>query len=351
VKRERPDPVEKQIPAFDAIVMAGDRGSYRPVYGTHKALLEIAGRPVLSHVISALELCRYVSRIFVVGPREKIAEALALGAHSSAGPKEIVLVEQWNTVLDNAWNTFLRTLPGLDPQGTPFSEQDLRERWEDKAVLVLGSDMPLLTHDELDEFVEGCDLDRYDFLLGTTPKEALTPYEPQEGVPGIRFAHFCFKESRERQNNLNMVRFFRLINREYGQLMYHYRYQKQWINILTLMWRLLRMPEIRAGMILRFLLLHAARVADQREWTYLFRMLRGFLDKPRIERDISALLRTRFGTVVTSFGGAALDVDNEEHFEILRLNFHRWRSYQETIRGERARSGRARVEAVRRLSS
>ena len=341
--------METQTPAFDAIVMAGDSGSYRSVYGTHKALLEVAGQPVLSYVISALQLCRYVSRIFVVGPREKIAAALERAGKSSAGPKEIVLVDQGDTVLENAWNTFLHTIPRSGPDGSLLSDQVLRARYEDKVVLFMGSDMPLVTHDELDEFVEGCDLERYDFLLGTTPKEALKPYEPQEGMSGIRFAHFCFKDSRERQNNLHMVRFFRVINREYGQLMYHFRYQKQWLNILGLMWRILRMPEVRPGMILRLFFLHAARMADQKGWKRLLKLLRRFLAKSRLERDISALLKTRFATVVTSLGGAALDVDNEEDFEIIRLNFHRWRSYQETIREQKARADRARVEAVPRL--
>ncbi len=216
-------------------------------------------------------------------------------------------------------------------------EEDLRRRHEDRAALVLGSDMPLLTPYELDEFVEGCDLDRHDFFLGTTSEEVLRAYGPQAGTPGVRFAHFCFRESKERQNNLHLIRFFRVVNRQYAQLMYRYRYQRRWTNIAALFVRLLRLPEVRAGMVARFFLLHAARMADQRGWRGLLKLFRRALPKARIEQDISCLLQTRFVSVPTTYGGAALDVDNEEHFEIIRLNFQQWRAYQEDLRAKRSR--------------
>ncbi|MEW6439581.1 MAG: NTP transferase domain-containing protein [bacterium] len=321
----------------DAIVMAGDGRFFRPVYRTHKGLLEIEGESLLSYVISSLQRCRYVSRIFVVGPADRLSHALERVRASGAGAKEIVLVNQWSTMLENAWNTFLQTLPKTDPNGRPYSEEALRERYEDKAVLVLGCDMPLLTHFELEEFVQGCDLDNYDFLIGTTPLETLRAYEPRTGMPGIRLAHFCFRDSRERQNNLHMIRFFRVINREYAHIMYRYRYQKRWKNVLALLWRFIRLPEVRPGMVVRFLLLHGARWAEQLNRRGLLALLTRTLDKSRIERDISRLLKTRFGSVVTTYGGAALDVDNEAHFEIVRRQFRRWLDYQEALHEERTR--------------
>lgn len=332
------DPAEAKT--FDAIVMAGDRGSYKPVYGTHKALLRIAGEPVLSYVLGALDQCRYVTRIFVVGPKDRIGRALEESRLAGGIRKDLVLLDQWGSLLENAWNTFLATLAGGN-RSLKLSwdeEEDLRQRYENRAALVLGSDMPLLTPYELDEFVEGSDLDRYDFFLGTTSEEVLRVFGPQPRTPGIRFAHFCFRESKERQNNLHLIRFFRVMNRQYAQLMYRYRYQRRWMNVFALLAWLLRLPEVRAGMIVRFCLLHAARVADQRGWRGLLNLARRALPKSRIEQDVSSLLQTRFTSVSTTYGGAALDVDNEEHFEMIRLNFQRWRAYQEDLHARRTRS-------------
>jgi molybdopterin-guanine dinucleotide biosynthesis protein A len=327
----RNDPRE----SLDAIVLAGDRGAYKPVCGRNKALLQIEGVPVIAYVISALQRCRYVSRIFVVGPREGILKALEGQAVGREGNKEVVVLEQWDSFLENGWNTFLRTLDSQGPDGRPLPEEALRARYEGKAVLFLGSDTPLLTPYELEEFIEGCDVGRYDYIVGTTPAEALKPYYPDKGVPGIRLSYFHFKDSRERQNNLHMIRVFRVINPHYAQLMYRFRHQKRWRNILLLFRALLDLPEFTRGMIVRFLLLHACRVLGRIPWMPLNRLLRRFLDKARLEHDIGALLRTRFAMTTTTYGGAALDIDDEEQFAVICSRFHRWRAFQEDLHGGR----------------
>lgn len=322
---------------LDAVVLAGDRDAYKPVRGENKALLEIEGEPVLVYVVSALQRCRYVSRVFVVGPRKRIREALERMSAGRTWQKEVILVEQWKTLLENAWNTFLATLPSRGPDGEPLSEETLRSRYEGKAVLFLGADMPLLTHYELEEFIEGCEMDRYDYVLGMTSEEHLKPFYPAKGLPGIRLTYFHFKDSRERQNNLHLIRVFRVVNRQYGQLMYRFRYQKRWQNILQILWALLRTPELRPGMVVRFCLLHVCRFLGRIPWLPLNRPLRRFLDKRRLEEDLSLLLRTRFGIGMTSYGGAALDIDNTEQLAVVERQFDRWRAVQEDLHRERTR--------------
>jgi len=298
------DPKEK----LDAVVLAGDRGAYNPVCGENKALLQIEGIPVIAYVISALQRCRYVTRIFVVGPRERILEALETERIGGKGQKEVIVVEQWTSLMDNGWNTFLATLPARGPDGAALLEETLRARYEGKAVLFLGSDMPLLTHYELEEFIEGCDMQRYDYVAGTTPEEALKPYYPEKGTPGIRLAYFYLKDSLERQNNLHMIRVFRVINPQYGQLL---------------------------GMVFRFCLLHVCRVLGRIPWMPLNRLLRRFLDKDKVAEDIGAILQTRFAMTATTYGGAALDVDDKEQLAVIGSRFHRWRALQEDLHGRR----------------
>ena len=327
MSKEWNDPKEK----LDAVVLAGERDAYKPVCGENKGLLEIEGQPVIAYVVSALQRCRYVARIFVVGPRERIQEALERTETRRNWEKEVIVVQQWNSLLENGWNTFLATLPSHAPDGKPLTDESLRARYEDKAVLFLGADMPLLTHYELEEFIEGCDMQRHDYVLGMTSEEDLEAYYPGKGRPGIRLAYFHFKESRERQNNLHMIRVFRVINREYGQLMYRFRYQKRWHNMLLILWALLRTPELRPGMVARFCLLHVCRVLGRIPRMPFSRLLRKFLDKARLEEDISLLLRTRFGMGMTTYGGAALDIDTTEQFAVIERQFRCWCAYQEDL--------------------
>jgi CTP:molybdopterin cytidylyltransferase MocA len=323
---------------LDAVVLAGDRDAYKPVCGDNKALLEIAGRPVLGHVVAALQKCRYVSRIFVVGPKERIREALERAGEVERWDKEVIAVDQWGTLLENGWNTFLATLSSPKQDSGSQSEERLRALYGEKVVLFLGADMPLLTAYELEEFIEVCDMDRHDYILGMTSEEYLKPYYPSQGMPGMRLAYFHFRDSRERQNNLHMIRVFRVINRHYAQLMYRFRYQKRWQNILLILWELLRTPELRPGMILRFCLLHVCRMLGRIPWFPLNRLLRRPLDKRRLEKDIGLLLRTRFGMGMTTYGGATLDIDNTEQFAVIERQFDRWRSLQEKLYRERTES-------------
>jgi hypothetical protein len=47
-----------------------------------------------------------------------------------------------------------------------------------------------------------------------------------------------------------------------------------------------------------------------------------------IDRAASALLRTRFTTVTTELGGAAIDVDNEADLEVVEKMLERWKAMQ-----------------------
>ena len=60
-------------------------------------------------------------------------------------------------------------------------------------------------------------------------------------------------------------------------------------------------------------------------------LFRQFVPKKVLEADIGRLLKTRFGSVVTTYGGAALDVDNEDDFMVIRYHFKQWRDYHEDL--------------------
>ena len=62
-----------------AVVAAGDRGAARAIYGESKAFLEIEGRPLVAHVVRALQRVPEVSEVWVVGDPERLAPVLGAG--------------------------------------------------------------------------------------------------------------------------------------------------------------------------------------------------------------------------------------------------------------------------------
>ena len=57
---------------FPAVVTAGDRGAAKAVYGQSKGYLEIAGRPLVAHVVAVLQRVPEVSEVWVVGDEERL---------------------------------------------------------------------------------------------------------------------------------------------------------------------------------------------------------------------------------------------------------------------------------------
>ena len=244
---------------FDVVIAAGNRRASRAVLGTNKIVLPVAGAPVITHVLSAVERAECTDRIFVVGDVRELEQALASTHSPFQGLCPLHLIEQYQTFYENVWEGFLRTLPDYDPNARWQIYMDRPE--VDKAVLFMSGDIPLATPQEIDAFVAACDLSRFDYFLGVTPETMLRAYYPRQGRPGITMSYFTLRNLRIRQNNLHLVRPFRLGNRFYIEKMYEYRYQKEWHNIAKLSWELFGKQRSSWQFVGAFLRLHAARVA------------------------------------------------------------------------------------------
>ena len=113
---------------------------------------------------------------------------------------------------------------------------------------------------------------------------------------------------------------------------------------LHLLRELLGLPELTLAMIFRFCLLHVCRVLGRIPWMPLNRLLRRFLDKDKVAEDIGAILQTRFAMTTTTYGGAALDVDDKEQLAVIGSRFHRWRALQEDLYNRRTQPPAASVD-------
>ncbi len=309
------------------IVVAGDKGKSHPVLGANKAFLDVGGLPIVARVVSALANAERISEIYVVGPKQKLEEALSPGPDFPKVDKPLHILEQRSTLYENIWYTFLETLPSH--QRGEAVEDVAKGPDADSVVLIAAADMPLLTSAEVDEFVSKCDMEKYDYVVGVTLDEDLTHYYPQKGQKGIRLAYLHFREGNFRQNNMHMVRPFRVHNRHYVQTMYDLRYQKEFANIVRLTWEILRNEEGGWGAVGNYLLLQISLLFARLRLGFLRDLVRRITHAESVARCISKLMDTRFGYAYTSLGGAALDVDKEREYEVVKLRFSEWEKYQE----------------------
>ena len=316
---------------FDVIITAGDRAASRPVLQKNKVFLPIAGIPVINYVLSAVERARCTARIIVVGDQARLEEALTLPNNPFQGQRPLTVLEQSNTICENVWNAFLHTLPGYQAGMDWHSFSDANA---DKAVLVMSGDIPLATPEEIEEFVDSCDLTRYDYFLGLTTEATLRPYYPQAERSGVRMAYFTLRDLQVRQNNLHLVKPFRVGNLQHIQRAYEVRYQKEWRNVAKLIWQMVAARDVSLRTFGAIASLHVARLISRFGWQSIPLFRPFFLDLPMLASLASQLLRTRFTTVMTHYGGCTIDVDNAEHYQAICANFTNWLKHQALLAQE-----------------
>lgn len=312
---------------FDAIVLAGHGRASKKIMGQNKALMEIEGIPLFCYVLSALQKTPGIENIYIVGPKEVLETKIRKASHFIDGYKKISIVQQKNNLLKTTWGTFLETL-----QKEPNGAQALIKNSE-KAVLYVAGDIPLVTHHEISEFLSNCEIEKYDYFLGITPEENLKPFYSSDGKKGIRMAYLYARENIYRLNNLHLVKPIKLKKKEYIQDVYKYRYQRKIRNIIRFSLEMFFSGTVGKSLRLYFMI-QLALFSAYMNWSNLNSFFRKKLPKEELESCISKILGTRFVSVETHFGGAALDVDNKKDLEIMKFRFNEWKQFQEEVANE-----------------
>lgn len=307
-----------------AVVTAGDRGAAKAVYGQSKAYLEIAGRPLVAHVVAALQAVPEISEVWVVGDAERLREVFAAQSLRHELRKPLHLMPQLRSLYENAWGAYRRLLPGAGESGRDPEAADL-----DTAALYLSADIPFVTPQEISAFVRQANELACSYAVGLVTEASLADFlPPAPGEPGIRMASFNLREGRFRQSNLHWVRPARIVNRHYIEDMYRNRFQREFGSIVKLAWRLLTSERGGLRVFYYYMLMHFAGVVDRHGLRRLADALRRFAPLSRIEAGCSDLLRASVRFVITQAGGAAIDIDNEHDYDVAKLRFEEWRKAQ-----------------------
>jgi hypothetical protein len=303
-----------------AIVTAGDGRAAKAVYGESKVFLEVAGRPMVAQIVATLQAVPEVSEVWVVGNRARLEAVFADERLRAEIVKPLRIVEQRRNLLENCWETYRCILSGDPDRGRdPVGDE------VDRFVLYLSGDLPFATAQEISAFVrQGLALPDCDYALGLVPEESLRSFLPVPGKPGIEVAYFNLREGRLRQSNLHLARPARLGNRHRIDEMYEHRHQKEFWNMAVLAWKLFFSRAAGPWIVLLYLVMHLAGLADRWGLRVLADRMRGFVTIERNEAVVSRVLDTRFRFVITQAGGCAIDVDTDEEYDIVRARYDEW---------------------------
>lgn len=289
----------------DAILLAGDRRASKEVRHDNKAFLLLKNEPLIVHVIRALQEAETVNNIYIVGPKERLDDTL------QPFNLPVRTVEQGDNMIANVKAGFAAT---GDNGEAP--------------ILVVPCDIPLVIGREIDEFVENSDLKNFDYTIGITDQSVLDHFTPSADKPGLDMICFHVKDGLFRQNNLHLVRPARLHHLDRIEKMYEWRYQTHFFNMMRLGVSLLFSSWHFFTAVRVFVLLQLSLYYDRHGHPNLSRKLRSCAPLSTLNKGISHILGARVTTVYTTFGGATLDVDNEEALDVIDQMYDEWMCHQ-----------------------
>jgi GTP:adenosylcobinamide-phosphate guanylyltransferase len=303
-------------------VAAGDGRASRAIYGDSKVYLEVGGRPLVAHVVAALQRVPEVSEVWVVGDAERLEAVLGKDEIQSELSKPLHVIGQFRNLYENGWQAYRRLLPGAGPEGRDPGPDDL-----DVQVLYASGDLPFVTPQEISQFIHRSQALDCDYALGIVTEAAMEAFYPETpGADGIRMAYFNLREGRMRQSNLHLLRPARIVNRSYIEEMYENRYQREFGSVVAMAWRLLRAGGFRV--VAYYGLMHLAGASDRLGLHRLADWIRRLIPIARIEAGLSMMFQASFRFVSTDLGGAAVDIDNEHDCDVARRRYDEWKKAQ-----------------------
>ncbi len=300
---------------LDAIVLAGThQNPKRLIAGRNKAFLKVGGKVLIRHVVNALIEAERIGKIFVVGPADELAEEL------SGISARVRIIAQRGKMLKNCW-------AGIEAS-EHANRNDTVIPVEDRPLLVISCDLPLVTAHSIDDFVRRCALEDnvsgrpYAMLAGVVDEPGVKPFYPSGNKQGIKRPFVELACGRLRLANIYVGRPRRLSHQEILQTGFSYRKAKDWRNVVALTFNFFKS---QGGW-------HAARLTMRVQLTLMlskrkgrwYQRLKKGNTQERVEKSLSDTLGGSVKIIVTPFGGLSLDVDDDDDFRILDACYQDW---------------------------
>ena len=208
------------------------------------------------------------------------------------------------------------------------------ERRFKKPIFITASDVPLISPEAIEDFLDRCEQVNGDFIVSVASQEMLRNfYRGRDGEPGIRRPYLSLNEAHIRAANMLLVRPNRVGNKELIQESFGIRKMTEWRNIIALFWKLLRLSSrfqtVRMG-----LLLHVVAVMRRFGWIRASDRIRKSLQASEFEELLGRLFMTDLKLIESPYCAVSLDVDSEEDYDRLVHNYDYWKTLQAELVGK-----------------
>ncbi len=311
--------------AVPAIVLAGDGQDAKSVCGESKIFLEVGDRPLVVQAILALQEVPLVSEVWVVGNAARLQASLGKAEVQERLTKPLHLLPQGKNLYENAWGTYRQALAGVEN-----SPRDPLPEEMDRRFFYLSGDLPFCFPEELSDFLTQALAIDVDYVFGLVEEHSLVDFLPQEvGEPGIIPAYYNAREGRYRQSNLQMAKPARIGCRRVIGDLYHFRYQRNFLNMLNIAWELARMPRGAFGLVWLFLKVHLAAYFHRRGSSKISNWIRKFITMEQCANAMGLGIQASLRYVVTELGGCAIDIDTEHDYLAVRARHDEWMDAQQ----------------------
>lgn len=247
---------------YDAIILAGGQNGERLRQASaqsYEAMIEIAGKPMVTFVAEALAACPKVARIFVVGPARELA--------SCGFPPEVVVVEGGRTIMDTIKN-------GMAMLG------------HNRKVLVATADIPLVTPEAIEDFLAQCAGVEADLYYPIVTRES-----NDRCYPGNKRTYVRFREGTFTGGNLFLV---------------NPAIVPQCMRVAE------RIIDNRKNPFKLCCLLG---------WTFVINFILGRLSLPEVEKRVAELLGITGAVIQSCYPEVGIDVDKPSDLELVRSTF------------------------------
>lgn len=244
---------------YDAIILAGGQNSERFRQFSpqrYEAMIDIAGKPMVTFVAEALAASGYVDRIFILGPVAEL-ETCQL-------PERVIPLEGGSTILQ----TIQIGIKALGHQ---------------RKTLIATGDIPLLTHSAVNDFITRCaelEADLYYPIIGKQVNN--TRY------PGAKRTYVRLKEGTFTGGNIFLVNPAILP------------------NCMAIAEKIIENRK------------HPFKLAQMLGWSFVMQFLLGTLSLYRIQQRVSELLEINGAVVFSDYPELGLDVDKPSDLELVR---------------------------------
>jgi GTP:adenosylcobinamide-phosphate guanylyltransferase len=147
---------------LNAIILAGDNEDGHSALEGNKALMLIDDKPMIEYIIDALRAAPHVGKIAVVGPAEKLGPVI--------GDKVDYIIPQGSSMLENA-------------------SRGIETFASDEHVLILTSDIPMITPEAIEDFIKRSEDVKADFCYPVVNKEI-----NEKRFPGVKRTYVKLKD-------------------------------------------------------------------------------------------------------------------------------------------------------------